>query len=68
MIQTCGIKGNPEKAACKLCVYWKLDKEAVAYPPVGECRRHAPERMSNLPVEWPRTRESDWCGEFGHIS
>ena len=66
MITTCDTSDNLKNAACKLCMYWKPDKEMVAYPPLGECRRKAPDSNKFGAAQWPCTAESCWCGEFKH--
>ncbi|MGH8017002.1 MAG: hypothetical protein ACREIA_01720 [Opitutaceae bacterium] len=53
-------------ALCGQCTYWKnVDSNT------GECRRHAPQTIAftvdqDLKFEsrFPRTKASDWCGDF----
>lgn len=54
-----------ERPTCKTCSLWESWGETY-----GECRRHAPtatrsviEDSSVFYADWPRTRETDWCGE-----
>ena len=45
---------------CEHCRFWKQDKRSSK---MGWCRRYAP-RPNGVRHEWPRTENTDWCGDF----
>jgi hypothetical protein len=55
--------------SCEFCRYWDADGNLPAY---GLCRRNAPaagvvnplEGKSSMDAVWPRTAQTDWCGEW----
>lgn len=63
---------------CAFCRFWQAEKPAEAAAEGGQpadgvdrraksglCRRLAPRPgPSTYAVEWPRTAQRDWCGEF----
>lgn len=54
---------------CENCKFWGLDGKI---PATGYCRRYAPRPEVIPPIEeigsrdtvWPRTKDSEWCGEW----
>lgn len=63
--------GNHKEDACLGCRFW-VDLGEVFGQGAGTCRRHAPVPYplsspdNGVPDDaiWPRTDESDWCGEW----
>ena len=57
---------------CEFCLYWDKFHEGDGGEALGECRRYAPRpKITSEPeiegkenVEWPITRENEFCGEF----
>jgi hypothetical protein len=56
---------------CQECLYWQQQCEHPRDE--GACRRHAPTPIHIdgggsegvlIRFVWPRTKDSDWCGEF----
>ncbi len=46
---------------CRYCEYWEHESGEKE----GECRRHAPcAGADGRQVDYPRTHEAQWCGEF----
>jgi hypothetical protein len=55
---------------CKECLYWQISDQARDE---GACRRNAPSARhverdwsegALSWIGWPRTKATDWCGEF----
>ena len=52
---------------CDGCIFWAYFGEGET--DIGHCHRHAPipepeDTIGDASTFWPRTRASDWCGEF----
>ena len=48
---------------CVECKYWVAPTKG-ALSKRGECRRNAPVIGVVLSQQWPKTRATDWCGDY----
>ena len=48
---------------CGGCRYW-VEGRPYRGKVYGECRRNAPIVAATYKAKWPRTNESEWCGQW----
>ncbi len=55
---------------CKICKYWKGDKDKRGKDmEIGQCRINPPTVVNSVlhNAMWPTSRPDDWCGQFKRI-
>lgn len=61
-------EAEDEQPQCSNCAYWIIAAEWADRG--GECHRLAPSLPKYIDgklMEWPITREGDWCGQYATI-